>query len=266
MRCEPVTGSSPEDDSRVLSPRHRARLERRILEVATGFWGRVVDQPPAAIEGAAAEFFACYPQRPVADNSGGSGYSDCFWLYTAARLLAPRVIVESGVAKGQTTWLLRQACPDAQLYAVDADLGQRVYQDASVRYHEGDWTELDFEGADLRQSLCFFDDHVDQARRVREAHARGCRTLLFDDDLPAETLYATGAPPVPTISMVFDDALEPGERIQWLRRGRLREYVVDPARVAGVRALIRSHHTTPDLTAIVRQRVQGGLTLVQLVD
>jgi hypothetical protein len=259
-------GEHPEQESRVLSPRQRARLERRIVEVATEFWGRALGAPAAVVETAAAGFFACYPERPVSDNSGGSGYSDCFWLYTGARLLAPGVIVESGVLKGQTTWLLRQACPAALLYAVDLDLTQRMYRHASIHYHEGDWTELGFDGVDLVRSLCFFDDHVDQARRVREAHARGFRTLLFDDDLPAETLYATGAPPVPTISMVFDDSLEPGERIQWLRRGQRREYVFDPARVRDVRELIRGRHTTPDLTPIVRQRVQGGLTLVQLVD
>src|SRR5438128_597929 len=83
-------------------------------------------------ETAAAGFFACYPGRPVSDNSGGSGYSDCFWLYTGAWLLAPGVIVESGVLKGQTSWLLRQACPAALLYAVDLDLTQRMYRHASI--------------------------------------------------------------------------------------------------------------------------------------
>ena len=112
-------GEHPEQESRVLSPRQRAHLERRIVEVATEFWGRALGAPAAAVETAAARFFACHPERPVSDNSGGSGYSDCFWLYTGAWLLAPGVIVESGVLKGQTTWLLRRACPAALLYAVD---------------------------------------------------------------------------------------------------------------------------------------------------
>jgi hypothetical protein len=88
--------------------------------------------------------------------------------------------------------------------------------------------------------------------------------LLFDDDLTSETLYATGHPPVPTISMLFEEALQPGERIEWLRHGRLRHYVFDPADTFGARDLIAQRHVTPDLTSILRYRAQGGLTLVRL--
>ncbi len=234
--------------------------------MAAPFWHAALGAERAAVETAAAEFFALYPTRPVPDNSGGSGFSDSFWLYTAGRLLAPRLVVESGVYRGQTSWLLRRACPDARLYCVDVDLSQAQFRDASIRYHEGDWTELTFDAVDSARSLCFFDDHVNQARRVREAHERGFRTLLFDDDLPAETLYATGAPPVPTISMLFDETLRPGERVEWLRHGRPHHYVVDAADTHGARALIASRHVTPDLTPIVRYRAQGGLTLVRLVE
>ena len=236
-----------------------------MIEVAVGFYAAALGVSHEAVRPAAGEFFRLYPERPIPDNSGGSGFADCFWLYTAARLLDPRLIVENGVYRGQTTWLLRQACPQARLHAIDVDLGSLRFRDPSIHYHQGDWTEVSLADVDPDRALVFFDDHVNQARRLREAHHRGFRTLLFDDDLEAETLHATGLPPVPTIAMVLDDRLEPGERIEWLRHGRPRHYVVEPADTVGTRGLIQSRHVTPDLTPIVRQRPQGGLTLVRLV-
>jgi hypothetical protein len=254
----------PEHTSRLTSARHVARLEARMAEVAAGFWIAALGVSREAVRTATGEFFRLYPGRPVADNSGGSGFADCFWLYTAARLLDPQLVVESGVYRGQTTWLLRQACPQARLHAVDIALEALRFRDPSTHYHQGDWTELALERVDSDRALVFFDDHVSQARRLREAYDRGFRTLLFDDDLEAEALHATGVPPVPTIAMVLDDRLEPGERIEWLRHGRPHHYVVDPAEMFGARGLIRSRHVTPDLTPILRQRPQGGLSLVRL--
>ncbi len=249
----------------MLSPRQVARLQARVVELAAQFWRDAIQAERSAVEAAAHAFFALYPERPIHDNRGGSGYSDCFWLYTGARLLNPRLIVESGVYKGATSWLLREACPDARIYAFDVDLGQRVYRDDSIRYHEGDWTEIAIPEVESEASLCLFDDHVNQARRVREAYERGFRRLLFDDDLPAETLYATGRPPVPTISMLFDDALQPGERIEWVHHGKRYHYVFDPAETFAARDLIASRHRTPDLTPVLRFRPQGGITVVRLI-
>jgi hypothetical protein len=257
----------PDYDDRVLSPRPAARLRARVAEAVAGFWrAEAPGIEPAAVAAAIDAFFALYPERPVADNSGGSGFNDSLWLFTTARLLAPALIIESGVYKGQSSWLLRQAAPDATLHSIDLDLAQRCWRDEAIAYHEGDWSELALRAPDRGTALCFFDDHVSQARRIREAHARGFRTLLFGDDVAAETLHATGRPPLPTVSMLLDDTLVPGERIEWLRGGTIHHYVVDGADIASARRLIRRAAPMPDLAPITRCRPQSGLTLVTLVD
>jgi hypothetical protein len=248
---------------RVLDPKSAARLRARVTETVAEFWH---DHEAARVADAVDAFFALYPDRPVADNSGGSGFNDSLWLFTAARLLAPALIVESGVYKGQSSWLLRQAVPGAALHCVDLDLSQRRWRDDGIAYHEGDWSELTLEAPAGRPALCFFDDHVSQARRIREAHARGFRTLLFGDDVAAETLYATGRPPLPTASMILDETLADGERIEWLRGGVVRHYIVDAADMASARRLIRHARPMPDLAPITRYRPQSGLTLVTLAD
>jgi hypothetical protein len=257
----------PDYDDRVVSPRQAARLKARIAEVVASFWRAEGESfSDARVAAAIGDFFTLYPARPVADNSGGSGFNDSLWLFVTARLLAPDLIVESGVYKGQSSWLLRQAVPRARLYSVDVDLSQRCWQDGAIVYHQGDWSELALRPPATRDSLCFFDDHVSQARRIREAYGLGFRTLLFGDDLSAETLHATGRPPVPTVSMLLDDTLMSGERIEWLRGGVLHHYVVDGEDIASARRLIRRASTMPDLAPLTRCRPQSGMTLVRLVD
>ena len=257
----------PDFADRVLSPRQAARQRARVTDIVAGFWrAERPDLDRAAVADAVAAFFALYPERPIADNSGGSGFNDSLWLFTTARLLAPALIVESGVYKGQSSWLLRRATPDAALQCIDIDLGQRGWSDEAIVYHEGDWSELDLRAPAGGSALCFFDDHVSQAQRIREAHAQGFRTLLFGDDVAADVLYATGRPPVPTVTMVLDDTLPDGERIEWLRGGIVRHYVVDQADLASARRLIRRATPVPDLAPVTRYRPQSGLTLVSLVD
>ena len=256
----------PDYDDRVLSPARAARLRARVAAVVAGFWRDAAPEVEPAAAAAVDAFFALYPDRPIADNSGGSGFNDSLWLFTTARLLAPAIIVESGVYKGQSSWFLRQAAPDAALHSVDIDLSQCGWRDAAIAYHEGDWSALSLRAPARGAALCFFDDHVSQARRIREAHARGFRTLLFGDDVATETLYATGRPPLPTVSMILDDSLAEGERIEWLRGGVAHHYVVDAAEIASARRLIRRASPMPDLAPITRYRPQSGLTLVTLVD
>ncbi|MEE8445085.1 MAG: hypothetical protein V3S44_07020 [Alphaproteobacteria bacterium] len=254
----------PEYASRMSSPRFLARMHERIAAACAGFLAAAAGAKEDQVRAAVASFFDIYDERPIEDNSGGSGFNDCLLLYLTVHLLAPRLIVESGVYKGQTSWILRRAAPEARILAFDVELDQRDHIDPSITYHGGDWLEVEVGEVDPATALCFFDDHINQAQRVREAYDRGFRTLLFDDDFVAEALYATGHPPVPTISMLFDDELKPGDRIEWQRHGRRRHYVHDPADTHGARELIASRHLAPDLTALTRYRPQSGLTVVKL--
>jgi hypothetical protein len=257
----------PDYDDRVVSPRRTARLKARVAEIVAAFWqAESRDLPAPAVAAAVDAFFALYASRPIADNAGGSGFNDSLWLFTTARLLAPALIVESGVYRGHSSWLLRRAAPAAVLHSIDIDLGQCGWRDEAIAYHQGDWSELTLRAPTGGAALCFFDDHVSQAQRIREAHERGFRTLLFGDDVSAETLYATGRPPVPTVTMILDKTLLAGERIEWLRGGIARSYIVDAEDIASARRLIRRAAPMPDLAPITRYRPQSGLTLVTLVD
>ncbi len=211
-------------------------------------------------------FFELYGRRPVKDNKGGSGFNDSLWIFALARALNPEVIVESGVFKGHSTWLLRQACPAAEIHSFDIDLSRLVYRDPETAFHECDWSEAALPALDGRSSLVFFDDHINQAQRLREAYERGFRHLLFDDNFPVCHLYATGHPPVPTLEMIMDAWLEPGTEVRWSRKGKVYCYHYRESDVHGVRSLIARYTVLPDLAPLTRSNPGSRLTAVKLVD
>ena len=240
-----------------------AQVEKAFTDPQLSF---APDGSRARATDAAGEFFSLYSERPVRDNSGGSGFNDSLWLFVVARAFEPALIVESGVHRGHSTWLLRQACPDAELFCYDIDLSRLIYRDPKARYHEGDWMEAPFPALDPGKSLGFFDDHISHALRLRQAHDRGFRQLLFDDNFPAHNLYATGGPPVPTLAMMMDPDLRPGREIVWSRNGKAYHYHYQAEDLYGAAELITRYLVLPDLAPLTRYSPGSALTLVKTED
>ena len=255
--------------SRMTSPAQMATAQSVATAMADEFlaWAGFLPQPGVGhLSALVAEFFAVYPERPVQNNEGGNKFGDSFWLFLFARLIAPSFIVESGSHKGHSGWLLRQACPDASLACFDVSFRNLVWRDDDAHYHEHDWMETEIAAPAGAAALVYFDDHISHAQRIREAHARGFRTLLFDDDFAAHQLHATGHPPAPTLAMLFDPSLRDGERITWLRHGKERSFTFDAAEAEAARALVQHYAHAPDLGRQLRVRPQSGIAVVRLKD
>ena len=254
--------------SRMESSEQLARLQRIVATTARDFFASNTELVAPAkldtLEALVAEFFEIYQHRAVQDNEGGTKFADSFWLFALTRLLDPRLIVESGTHRGHSSWLMRQACPEAEVHCYDVSFRNLVSRDPAIHYHEHDWMDESLEGIDPAQALAYFDDHISHAQRVCEAHGRDLRTLIFDDDFPAHHLHATGHPPAPTLAMLFDDSLRDGEKIEWLRHGKPREFVFNEEDAASARALIKAYAKTPDLGPALRVRPQSGMGIVRL--
>ncbi len=252
----------------MLDPEFAARLAEQVARlVSDTVCTQVNFLPSGALERAREAVFAfydLYEQRPVRDNLGGFGFNDSLWLFVLARAIDPAFIVESGVHRGHTTWLLRAACPDAELHCFDVQFGNRVHVDVNAHYHEHDWMETEISAPDGRRSLVFFDDHVSHARRIVEAWRRGFQLAIFDDNFPAYNLYATGRPPVPTLDMILDPDLDRACQIEWTRNGKRYSYRHDPADARTARALIDRYAVMPELALLTRHSTGSGLSLVKL--
>lgn len=252
-----------------VSARERARLERDLLAVIDPALAAAaelagVESPPSAGPLLAA-FLAVHGRRPLAENKGGSGLNDSLWLFLVARLLDPVLLVESGTWRGQSAWLFRQACPAAEIVTFDVAVpAEGRCETPGVRYCLNDWSAAPLAPAATGRSLVFFDDHVSHARRLAEAAARGFELALFDDNFAARHLHATGAPPVPTLAMLLDEATPPGGQIEWQRNGKIYRYDDTAERRQAARRLVAAHLILPELAPVTRHPPGSGMTLVRL--
>lgn len=254
----------PEWEHRPLSQREVNRL----LDAATAALGAdlaTAGLPTVTLDADVRTFWTLIGTAPVRQKQGGNGFNGSLQLFVLARAIRPDFIVESGVFRGLTTWVLRQACPNARIVSFDPVHDRIAYRDANGELHAHDWSQHNFGARDLSGALLFFDDHIDQARRVLEAKARGARHLVFDDNVSGTRIHAHGGPAFPTIDMILDESLDGGEPVRWLRHGLEFHYRPDAAYSARVRDVVAGAHAFADL-----HRETGyspaRLTYVQLKD
>lgn len=130
------------------------------------------------------EFIDIYNKRPVYNNNGGMNSAHLFWTWYALKKLKPKYIIESGVFKGNGTWLMEKACPDANIFSIDIDLSQRVYISEKVTYFTKDFNLIDWSGLNPEDTLCFFDDHQNAYMRLQQMKWMGFKKAMFEDNYP----------------------------------------------------------------------------------
>lgn len=259
--------SGYEGDNYVLSPEWEARLCQALAKATTPYLindaGLLSPDNGTAVLGMIEDFQRLYRRRPITDNTGGMGFNGSLWLYLMVRLLNPRLIIESGTWQGHTSWLMAEACPEAKIRSYDIDPKNLLVRHPRVTYRQGDWTGHEAAALDPDHSLLVFDDHISHARRLQEAAARGFRSAIFDDNVPAGSLFVTGDPPAPTLAMLTDDTWQPEHPIRWRYRGRDHSFV-GSAEDRETRALITQYAPVPPLGRASPYREHLGLALVRL--
>jgi hypothetical protein len=226
-----------------------------LVQVARNFFSqRVADVAPKTFDFRAEveRFLEIYCQRENQDNVGGSGFHNSFWIFLTVRALNPELIVESGVWKGHTTRLLGQACPNATIHGFDIDLTKVEYHDSRARFHQQDWSTFDLGKINPDKSIAFFDCHVNHARRIIEAQARGFKHVLFDDDPPVHKLYSYGAPAFPTATMLRNGIPAALSEVKWIWHGQEVNCRIDRAEVDTATRLMAQHETFPDVAGPTR--------------
>lgn len=209
------------------------------------------------------EFFNTYTKRKYTDNTSGSGFHNAFWLFLLCRAMNPEIIVESGVWKGHSTWLFEQACPDASIFGFDKNLNHLEYNHLKANLLEHDWNQFDFPEFNPKKALVFFDCHVNHAKRIIEAHMKGFKHLLFDDNPPAHKVYSH-IPGIPTAHMVYSGIGLDSPDISWIWNNEEITKSIDTEQAKQAQKLIQEHNYLPDVGGPTRYGGFTFLTYVQL--
>jgi hypothetical protein len=203
-------------------------------------------------EAVVAAFYEDYLRGPYRDQRGGSRFNNALWLTLIAKALAPSLIVDSGTFTGASAWALARGAPDARILSFDIDLSHLRRKAANAEYVESDWTARNLSRSETFDALCYFDDHVDQARRLIEAHERGFRYAIFDDDYPVTSFahMARDATVLPKVEFVLDPDLRDGDVVEWTAERAQHRWIVDAAYLARARRTIAATARLPDTSLI----------------
>ena len=131
-------------------------------------------------------FCDIYDARPIKNNIGGMRFNHAFALYFILKKTNPKMVIESGVFKGQSTWLIEETLPDTKLICLDIDLSKRIYISKKAKYSNLDFKFHDFSKVP-ENTMVIFDDHVNHIERLREANFFNIKNIILEDNYPSNT-------------------------------------------------------------------------------
>ena len=130
------------------------------------------------------EFAELYKSRPIKNNTGGMKAPHLFATWFIVQYMNFGIIIESGIAKGQGTWAIEQANPNAKVFSIDILLNQRKYISDKVTYYSKDFYTHSWDNLNKKNTLCFFDDHIDAFKRVKYLYENNFKYAIFEDNYP----------------------------------------------------------------------------------
>jgi hypothetical protein len=130
------------------------------------------------------DFIAIYRGRPVKDNRGGMSFNHSFATWYMLLTLRPESVIESGIWKGHSTWLIEQACPQASIYCLDIDFSRLEYKSKRATYLQRDFAQCDWSSINPETTVAFFDDHQNAYARLKDMYWSGIVRAIFEDNFP----------------------------------------------------------------------------------
>lgn len=198
-------------------------------------------------------------------RSGGLFLNNTVALFAVSAYFQPPMIVDSGTYTGNSAWALSRACPKASVQSFDITHVALKHREPGVTYHLGDWSTIIADPVGCERAFAFFDDHVDQIRRIEECAAHNVKIVVFDDDTPVNATHnGHNAHSFPKASFAFWESDRTVKALSWKLRGRQFEVPIDAARLGHARGLIAHYSRLPDLYPVTGFTHQWPLSLAIL--
>lgn len=197
-------------------------------------------------------FFESWLETPFREQQGGSRFNNLLWLHLIAKSMNPDLIIDSGTFRGASAWALSSGSATARVFSFDVSLVHLALKVPGVHYIEADWSTVSLAAHAGNRILAYFDDHVDQIRRLIESQERSCNVVIFDDDFPVTSYFAMAPSPrvLPKIEFALDDRLRDGQLLRWRGGGAEHCYRIDRSYLERGRSCIAATERLPNTSLI----------------
>ena len=126
-------------------------------------------------------FSKIYKRRPIKENIHGMRFQHMLITYFILKKIKPSMVIESGVFKGQSTWLIERTLPNCKILSIDIDLSKREYISKRAEYSNIDFKDQNFSNIP-NDTLVFFDDHVNHFERLQQAKFFNIKNIILEDN------------------------------------------------------------------------------------
>ncbi len=205
------------------------------------------------------------------NSKGGMGYNNSLYLYTFIKILNIDTVVESGIARGFTTFIIDNALEkNKNLICFDINLSNIEYESKNAQYYEGDIEDYEI-NYDSNRTLIFFDDHVSHLDRLKFIKEKKIKYVIFDDDLSIFNLHSDGWPPLPSMNIIKNHfEFFSLDKINWLsnnKKGEMDISKIDQNLLSSIKLFIdnntKIYSIIPDLFEITGYRNSSQTSFVE---
>lgn len=175
------------------------------------------------------DYISVFYKSPVKELGSGFGFNEGLFLFCIIRIIKPDLIIESGVMKGFTTYLIDAASSnDCDIKCYDINFENLEYKSNKASYFNHDISS-NKPNLQNKKVLAFWDDHTSQLDRLVFSINEGIKYNFFDDDLSFLNFHSDGWPPIPTISMLEElkNNIINKEQVNWICRNKKGEIWLD---------------------------------------
>ena len=212
------------------------------------------------------EYSTVFLKSPITNMDSGFGFNEGLFLFCIVKIVKPTLIIESGVMKGFTTYLI-DAATDKKciINCYDISFENIEYRSKKAIYYNNDIRKTPPK-MDGHKVLAFWDDHTSQLDRLKFSIENKIKFNLFDDDLGFLNFHSDGWPPIPTISMLHEikKNIIKTSKINWVSRGRKGEMWINGILNDDSINEVKSHQTFPNIFSLTGYKSHSECSFVIL--